>query len=226
MAAGRRLRAVILSRLAGPSPPSTKELVKAALGWGAAVGLIVWGLSSLGSVTSVLLGFPSTLMLPLAVKALGWAVILGGTGMALWLFRYRHPIVMIVSTYHTFVRMLTLSPVPRLGVQTEPLVVEGPQRFVRNPLYLGAMMIFLGWGLITAATSSFMGFLFILAWFRFVQIPFEEKELRTRFGEQYLDYESDVPMLLPFSRRRKKHQHSLSSHDAGGVPALSDRNQA
>jgi len=110
---------------------------------------------------------------------------------------------MIVSTYFTFVKMLTRAPVSKLGGRTEPLVVAGPQKYVRNPLYLGALVIFLGWSLVTGATASLVGFLFILAWLRFVQIPFEEKELLAIFGEQYARYAAEVPMLVPFTRRRK-----------------------
>ena len=111
---------------------------------------------------------------------------------------------MIVSTYYTFVKMFTLAPASKLEGRTEPLVVNGPQKYVRNPLYLAATSIFLGWALLTGGTSSFVGVGFVLLWFRFVQIPFEERELRAIFGDQYSRYSKEVPMLIPFPNRRPR----------------------
>ncbi len=178
-----------------------KLFMKALLGWGGVVGLLVWGLDLLGSVTSYLLGLPTTLGFPPTVQVLGWALVSAGTGIVLWLVRYRHPAEMIVSTYFTFLKMFARAPISKLEGRAEPLVFKGPQKYVRNPLYLGALVIFLGWGLITGVTASLIGFLFILAWFRLVQIPFEERELRAMFGDQYDRYSKEVPMLIPFSVR-------------------------
>jgi protein-S-isoprenylcysteine O-methyltransferase Ste14 len=46
--------------------------------------------------------------------------------------------------------------------------------------------------------------LFVALWIRFVQAPFEEKEMRALFGESYTDYARAVPMLLPFTTRKRK----------------------
>ncbi len=174
-------------------------MVKAMIGAGTAIGLIVWGLFSLGSLVSSLLGLPATLSLQLPLRILGGVVVAGGVGLVLWLFRYRSPFLMIVSTYFTFVKMFTRSPISQVKGRTEPLVVKGPQKIVRNPLYLGAIAVFLGWALATGSMSLFVGVLFVLVWFRFVQIPFEEKELRAIFGEEFEKYSAKVPMLIPFS---------------------------
>ena len=194
--------------LGGTSPPNARLLAKAFLGWGAAVGLLLWGLASLGSVVSHLLLLPPTLVLPPAIGALGWAMILTGTGLAVWLIRYRHPSEMIVSTYYTFVKMFTRAPVSKVEGRTEPLVVRGPLKYTRNPLYLGALTVFLGWDLVTGVTASLVGFLFIVAWFRLVQILFEEKELRAMFGDKYARYAEEVPMLIPFTTRGRESRRS------------------
>jgi len=185
----------------GPSPISAKLLVKAILGAGTAIGLIVWGLFSLASFAWSLLGFPSSFGSQLALRVLGGVIVAGGVGLVLWIFRYRSPFVMIVSTYFTFLKMFTGSPVSQLKGRTEPLIVKGPQKYVRNPLYLGAIALFLGWALVTGSTSLLVGVLFVLVWFRFVQIPFEEKELRAIFGEEFDRYSAKVPMLIPLSNR-------------------------
>lgn len=190
--------------LAGPSPPNTKLLVKAFIGWAVTVGLIFWGLTSLGSLISYLLGFPQFLGLPPEVRIIGWTMLLIGAALSLWLFRYRHPVEMIVSTFYTFVKMFTRAPISKPEGRNEPLVIKGPQKYVRNPLYLGAMIMFLGWDIVTGATASLVGFLFIVTWFCLIQIPFEERELRALFGEEYVSYSNNVPMLIPFTKHNKK----------------------
>jgi protein-S-isoprenylcysteine O-methyltransferase Ste14 len=49
----------------------------------------------------------------------------------------------------------------------------------------------------------------ILGWYRFVQIPFEERELLALFGDQYKNCQNKVPRLLPFIKREK---HSDSDY--------------
>lgn len=210
MATGQSLAGRILLWLAGPSPPNTKHMVKAFIGWGVTVGLILWGLTSLGSLISDLLGLPQMLGLSPEVRIIGYTMIMIGTTLSLWLVRYRHPLEMIVSTYYTFVKMFTLTPISKPEGRTEPLVIKGPQKYVRSPLYLGALIIFLGWDIVTDATASLVGFLFIVTWFRLMQIPFEERELRALFGEEYVRYSNDVPMLIPFTKHNKKYNRSLS----------------
>jgi protein-S-isoprenylcysteine O-methyltransferase Ste14 len=184
-------------------PDSIRSLLKA-LAAGTAIGLIVLGLFTLAGVVRGLLGLPLKLDLPLVLRSMGAAILLAGLGLALWLFRYRSPQAMIVSTYYTFVKMLTRAPASNLEGRTEPLVVNGPQKYVRNPLHLAATSVFLGWAFLTGGTSSFLGVGFVLLWFRFVQIPFEEEELRAIFGDEYSRYSKDVPMLIPFPNRRPR----------------------
>jgi len=185
-------------------------LAKAILIAGAAILLIVEGLFTLSSVITSLLGLPSNLNLQPALKLVGIAMLVTGLVLVLWLLKYRKPSTMIVSTYFTFVKMFTRTPVSRVGDRTEPLILGGPQMYVRHPLYLGALATFLGWALITGSTSSLVGVAFVLLWFRFVQIPFEERELRTFFGDQYAHYSDEVPMLIPFTNRKRKNGRSRS----------------
>jgi protein-S-isoprenylcysteine O-methyltransferase Ste14 len=206
--------------LASRSPPvGLKLLVKAIVCWGAAVGFIVWGLFFLASIASSIIGLPSTIDMNPALRALGGALVAAGLALSLWLFRYRNPMNMIVSTYFTFVKLFARAPVHELRGRTEPLVVEGPLKYTRNPLYLGAALIFLGWGLVTGVTDLLVGVLFVVAWFTFVQIPFEEKELHAIFGEQFSRYAAEVPMLIPFTKRngRGTEQSGVRSGNSAGV---------
>lgn len=104
-------------------PDSTKSLPKA-LAAGTAIGLIVLGLFASAGVTTGLLGLPLRLDLPLPLRLMVAAVLLAGLGLALWLFKYRSPQTMIVSTYYTFVKMFTRAPASKLEGRTEPLKSE------------------------------------------------------------------------------------------------------
>jgi len=76
-------------------------------------------------------------------------------------------------------------------------VIQGPYRFVRNPMYIGA-------GLTLAGAALFYGslrllsyaFLFLLATHLFV-VSYEEPTLRRTFGEEYEAYCREVRRWCP-----------------------------
>lgn len=77
------------------------------------------------------------------------------------------------------------------------LVKVGPFRYVRNPMYLGGLLILLGealllrsWAVLLLALVAFLGLNALLLWF-------EEPQLKRRFGEEYLAYMEEVPRWLP-----------------------------
>jgi hypothetical protein len=88
----------------------------------------------------------------------------------------------------------------------------GPYAMCRNPLYLGTILIQLGFGLLS---GSWLLALITLAWFVFIYTWFillEEKWLAGLFGAEYADYLRTTPRLLPTFRSlaamRKGVQHS------------------
>jgi protein-S-isoprenylcysteine O-methyltransferase Ste14 len=91
-----------------------------------------------------------------------------------------------------------LSPNQRKG----KLLRDGIYRVVRHPRYLSA-----GIGVIANALFiDYMGvFLMILLLFPagYVMLVLEERELVDRFGEEYRQYQREVPRLLPRRRRAK-----------------------
>lgn len=85
-------------------------------------------------------------------------------------------------------------------VPTDPpkeLVVTGFYRYVRNPIYVGVVLIFLGhflwfgyWALLLYTVLSFIGVhLFILL--------YEEPTLKKKFGGAYEEYLRQVPRWIP-----------------------------
>jgi hypothetical protein len=88
------------------------------------------------------------------------------------------------------------------------LVVEGPYRYVRNPLYDGDFCLILGAALLTRSWALVLVAALDLALLAF-QLPFEERELRERFGIQYQRYCELVPRFVP--RRRPVRQQDLQT---------------
>ena len=76
------------------------------------------------------------------------------------------------------------------------LVIDGPYRYVRNPLYVTDFALILGTALLVNDP-----FLFLLAALYAVQLtlqlPLEERELRRRFGDRYRRYCEVVPRFVP-----------------------------
>ncbi|HEV3152757.1 MAG TPA: isoprenylcysteine carboxylmethyltransferase family protein [Candidatus Baltobacteraceae bacterium] len=82
------------------------------------------------------------------------------------------------------------------NARTDALIVAGPFRYTRNPLYLGNMLMALGMGAIAPAA----GWLFInlgTLIFNIALIRWEELGLRARYGEAFDDFCRKVPQLLP-----------------------------
>jgi protein-S-isoprenylcysteine O-methyltransferase Ste14 len=79
------------------------------------------------------------------------------------------------------------------------LVTTGPYAFVRNPLYAGNMMIYLGVGVMSMALFPWLH-LAAAGWF-YLQyaliVSREEEYLRETFGKAYAVYCSAVPRFFP-----------------------------
>jgi len=165
--------------------------------------LLLAGLFGISLALSVLLGFPISLGLPFALRVVGGVLVIVGLAVAGWTFRYRHQSEMLVSSYFTFTKLFERRPIAdRLG-RKEPLVIVGPQKYTRNPLYFGVIVITFGWALGGGYTFVLVAALVLSFWFRVILIPFEERELSALFGEDYARYRAQVPMLVPFTMRKK-----------------------
>ncbi len=79
------------------------------------------------------------------------------------------------------------------------LITTGPFAYVRNPLYFGNMLVYLGVGIMSMALFPWLPLLAVL-WFVFqysLIIADEEEYLRTRFGEDYTVYCRNVRRFVP-----------------------------
>lgn len=158
---------------------------------------ILTALYWLSVFVSSFLHLPSSLNIPFEVRIVGFLLVASAIPFTSWIFRYRKPSEMILSTYFTFAKLFRRVPITAQSLRREALITKGPQKYVRHPLYFGLMVIVFGWGLLTVSTYYFVLTLFLLVWFRFILIPFEEKELCALFGDQYRKYMENTPMLVP-----------------------------
>jgi protein-S-isoprenylcysteine O-methyltransferase Ste14 len=90
------------------------------------------------------------------------------------------------------------TPVPI--APTARLVVGGPYRRVRNPMYLAGLAVILGQALIFGSLPLAMWAAGVAAWFAGFVRFYEEPTLTRRYGAQYERYREAVPRWLPRSR--------------------------
>ena len=84
----------------------------------------------------------------------------------------------------------------RLGFSPPLLVVAGPYHFSRNPMYLSALIAWLGWTIFYGSPAVFVGLLILWSAFTFRVIPLEERRLEAQFGDQYKSYMNSVPRWI------------------------------
>jgi protein-S-isoprenylcysteine O-methyltransferase Ste14 len=117
-----------------------------------------------------------------------------------WVFVCRKPWEFFVSTFHTFRKVLTRkAPSAPLG-RSEPFIVDGPYLYVRNPTYIGTFVMMLGFASVFGLSFLLVSTLDLLIWFSRVVIPYEEKEIKALFGQDYFTYTRMVPALIPSGR--------------------------
>lgn len=82
---------------------------------------------------------------------------------------------------------------------SDRMVVDGPYRLVRHPMYTAALAISLGLSLLVQSWAFFAVFCIYLALILRL-VPLEEDGLRKAYGERYLDYARRTGRLVPFWR--------------------------
>jgi len=82
-------------------------------------------------------------------------------------------------------------------VRQEPRVIrEGVFSIVRHPIYLGAILFYLGLLVFSLSITAALIWLIIIRFYIFL-CRYEEKLLTAKFGDEYTNYMREVPMLLP-----------------------------
>ena len=114
-----------------------------------------------------------------AVFALGALFCVAAAALRTWGTAYLNPEVMVDARMHT-----------------TRLVADGPYRYVRNPLYLGNVLLAIGFGLM-ASRIGFAVLVLGIIFFSYRLILREEAGIAASQGESYRAYCAAVPRLLP-----------------------------
>jgi len=79
---------------------------------------------------------------------------------------------------------------------TQELVMRGPYRLVRHPIYSGLLFAVLGTAIVMGKIHAYIGFALIVVSV-LIKLRREEIALREHFGGAYVEYAQQVPLLLP-----------------------------
>jgi len=82
-------------------------------------------------------------------------------------------------------------------VKGHELIVEGPYRIVRHPIYTGMLGLLIASGLAISRWWAIVAGLAVFVAGTIVRTRIEERLLRGQFGKQYDEYAKRVPALLP-----------------------------
>jgi protein-S-isoprenylcysteine O-methyltransferase Ste14 len=105
-----------------------------------------------------------------------------------------------IPPVHAFIQFVKAGGTPMPIAPTRHLVVSGFNRYIRNPMYFGLLLVIIGQamllrslGLVVYAAAVWATTASFVRWY-------EEPTLTRQYGEEYLTYRRNVPAWWP--RRR------------------------
>jgi protein-S-isoprenylcysteine O-methyltransferase Ste14 len=81
--------------------------------------------------------------------------------------------------------------------QEHELIVRGPYRYMRHPIYSGGLLMMLGWAVWTGQVVSWFALAIALVIVG-LKAAAEEKLLTEHFGASYREYKARVKALVPY----------------------------
>jgi protein-S-isoprenylcysteine O-methyltransferase Ste14 len=82
------------------------------------------------------------------------------------------------------------------GRRQDDVIETGAFRYVRHPLYLGVLLVYLGTAIATASLFSLAIFAGIFVFYNYIA-AYEEKLMEVWFGEPYKNYEMRTGKWIP-----------------------------
>lgn len=137
------------------------------------VGLIMWVLSKMFPALTVI--WLQSTVAAAATALLGIVISLAG--------------IVTFKQAHTTID-------PKQPAQTSTLISSGVYRYSRNPMYLGVLLVLLGWAIYLGNLLSILGALIFVAYITRFQIIPEERLLREKFGDEFQFYKNKVRRWL------------------------------
>ena len=144
---------------------------------GVVVALVPWWLTGWHAAEPMPVAWP--------LRVLGIAMVAAAT-------------VVLVRAFARFVVEGLGTPAP--VAPTERLVVGGPYRYVRNPMYVAVVAAILGQALFLGRAELLWYAIVVAAVVAVFARVYEEPALRRQFGAQYEAYRQHVPGWLPRTR--------------------------
>jgi len=108
----------------------------------------------------------------------------------------RVPIALIILTISGLLAGFGLNTVFEKTRKEPQVITTGVFSIVRHPIYLGSILLYLGFILLSLSLLSTLVW-FIIIIFYYMISRHEEKLLTQRFGSVYEEYKKKVPMLFP-----------------------------
>lgn len=87
------------------------------------------------------------------------------------------------------------TPFPK--VATQQLITTGPYAYTRNPMTLGAFLLYLGIAVGMGSIPVILLVLIIITALLTFIFRYETRELTDRFGKDYLEYQKRTPFFIP-----------------------------
>ena len=111
-------------------------------------------------------------------------------------------VVLIVPSVAVLVNSFARFALEGLGTPapvfpTRHLVVSGPYRYVRNPMYLAVVAVIVGQGLLFGDVRLLAYVVFPWLAAHLFVVFYEEPKLRRSFGAEYETYRANVPRWIP-----------------------------
>ena len=102
-----------------------------------------------------------------------------------------------IAIYTIGVAALFITTYTFANAATNQLIVKGPYRLSRNPLYVSAALVFVGICLVTANPILF-AIVIVLLLLQHFMILAEEHICQMKYGTRYVEYSKTVPRYLAF----------------------------
>ncbi len=118
---------------------------------------------------------------------------------------FKYPMIIIalliglgILVWATICQLKIGQGTPAPNAPTQKLVIAGPYKYTRNPIELGALFYYFGFGYLLGSTLHgiiclLLAFIVGSSYHKFI----EEKELLLRFGNEYKQYKENTPFLIP-----------------------------
>lgn len=143
-----------------------------------------------------------------------WAIVVTGVALSFQIFTSEDILTANIFTSYLIIpailywlyffigAMLVHRKAPRSVHSIDKIVKEGVYQRVRHPIYSGDIVlvwgIFFHWPSMRALVAVIWLTITLSLWMRL-----EEKALTEKFGSDYLEYKKQVPMAVPWMRKKK-----------------------